>query len=40
MTDIADRLDAIHRRHGAGAVGWYFGNPAPSATPTSCGWSP
>ena len=27
MTDIADRLDAIHRRHGAGAVGWYFGNP-------------
>ena len=27
MTDIADRLDAIHRRHGAGAIGWYFGNP-------------
>ena len=27
MTDIAGRLDAIHRRHGAGAVGWYFGNP-------------
>ena len=27
MTDIAARLDAIHRRHGAGAIGWYFGNP-------------
>lgn len=27
MTDIAERLGNIHRRHGAGAVGWYFGNP-------------
>ena len=27
MTDIADRLADIHRRHGSGAIGWYFGNP-------------
>ena len=27
MTDIAQRLSDIHRRHGSGAVGWYFGNP-------------
>nr|WP_165588719.1 molybdopterin-dependent oxidoreductase [Mycolicibacterium komanii] len=27
MTDIAARLGDIHRRHGAGAIGWYFGNP-------------
>ena len=27
MDDIAKRLSAIHRRHGSGAVGWYFGNP-------------
>ncbi|KUH94759.1 formate dehydrogenase [Mycolicibacterium acapulense] len=27
MTDIAARLTDIHRRHGAGAIGWYFGNP-------------
>ncbi|MCV6978753.1 molybdopterin-dependent oxidoreductase [Mycolicibacterium pulveris] len=27
MTDIARRLAAIHRAHGPGAVGWYFGNP-------------
>lgn len=27
MADIAARLAAIHRRHGAGAIGWYFGNP-------------
>ncbi|MGV0787152.1 molybdopterin-dependent oxidoreductase [Mycolicibacterium sp. XJ2] len=27
MTDIAARLTEIHRRHGAGAIGWYFGNP-------------
>ena len=27
MTDIAGRLAAILRRHGSGAVGWYFGNP-------------
>jgi anaerobic selenocysteine-containing dehydrogenase len=27
MTDIAERLTAIHRRHGAGAIGWYYGNP-------------
>ncbi|BBY44056.1 molybdopterin-containing oxidoreductase family protein [Mycolicibacterium celeriflavum] len=27
MTDIAARLGAIHRAHGAGAIGWYFGNP-------------
>ncbi|KUI22807.1 formate dehydrogenase [Mycobacterium sp. GA-1285] len=27
MSDIAARLTDIHRRHGAGAIGWYFGNP-------------
>jgi anaerobic selenocysteine-containing dehydrogenase len=27
MTDIADRLAAIHKKHGAGAIGWYYGNP-------------
>jgi anaerobic selenocysteine-containing dehydrogenase len=27
MTDIARRLADIHRRHGSGAIGWYFGNP-------------
>lgn len=27
MTDIARRLAEIHRRHGSGAIGWYFGNP-------------
>jgi anaerobic selenocysteine-containing dehydrogenase len=27
MSDIAARLGRIHRRHGAGAIGWYFGNP-------------
>lgn len=27
MTDIAARLTDIHRSHGAGAIGWYFGNP-------------
>src|SRR5690242_21024863 len=27
MTDIARRLTDIHRRHGAGAIGWYYGNP-------------
>src|SRR6201991_2549871 len=27
MTDIARRLTGIHRRHGAGALGWYYGNP-------------
>ncbi|KUH95708.1 molybdopterin-dependent oxidoreductase [Mycobacterium sp. IS-3022] len=27
MADIAARLGAIHRTHGAGAIGWYFGNP-------------
>ena len=27
MTDIAARLTEIHRRHGSGAIGWYFGNP-------------
>jgi anaerobic selenocysteine-containing dehydrogenase len=27
MADIADRLAEIHRRHGAGGIGWYFGNP-------------
>lgn len=27
MTDIAGRLSRIHREHGAGAIGWYFGNP-------------
>ncbi|MGH3677378.1 MAG: molybdopterin-dependent oxidoreductase [Mycobacterium sp.] len=27
MTDIAGRLAEIHRRHGAGGIGWYFGNP-------------
>ncbi len=27
MTDIAERLTDIHRRHGSGAIGWYYGNP-------------
>jgi anaerobic selenocysteine-containing dehydrogenase len=27
MADIAARVAAIHRRHGSGAIGWYFGNP-------------
>src|SRR6201991_237434 len=27
MTDIASRLADIHRRHGAGGIGWDFGNP-------------
>lgn len=27
MTDIAERLDGIIGRHGAGGVGWYYGNP-------------
>src|SRR5689334_7655988 len=27
MTDIAERLAAIHRAHGSGAIGWYYGNP-------------
>ena len=27
MSDIADRLADIHRRHGSGAIGWYYGNP-------------
>src|SRR6201990_1508640 len=27
MNDIARRLTGIHRRHGAGAIGWYYGNP-------------
>ncbi|MGE5695535.1 MAG: molybdopterin-containing oxidoreductase family protein [Candidatus Sericytochromatia bacterium] len=27
MSDIAARLADIHRRHGAGGIGWYFGNP-------------
>ncbi|WP_192722122.1 molybdopterin-dependent oxidoreductase [Mycobacterium sp. OAS707] len=27
MTDIAARLTAIHRKHGSGAIGWYYGNP-------------
>ena len=27
MTDIAARLADIRRRHGAGGIGWYFGNP-------------
>ncbi len=27
MSDIAGRLGGIHKRHGPGAVGWYFGNP-------------
>jgi anaerobic selenocysteine-containing dehydrogenase len=27
MTDIAERLTRIHRDHGAGGIGWYFGNP-------------
>lgn len=27
MTDIAARVSAIHREHGAGAIGWYYGNP-------------
>jgi anaerobic selenocysteine-containing dehydrogenase len=27
LDDIAKRLSEIHKRHGSGAVGWYFGNP-------------
>lgn len=27
MTDITRRLAALYRAHGAGAIGWYFGNP-------------
>lgn len=27
MSEIAARLTDLHRRHGAGAIGWYFGNP-------------
>ena len=27
MADIAGRLSDIHRRHGSGAIGWYYGNP-------------
>ena len=27
LADIVKRLSEIHRRHGSGAVGWYFGNP-------------
>jgi anaerobic selenocysteine-containing dehydrogenase len=27
MADIADRLADIHRRHGSGGIGWYYGNP-------------
>src|SRR4051812_44564694 len=27
MADIAERLADIHRRHGTGAIGWYYGNP-------------
>jgi anaerobic selenocysteine-containing dehydrogenase len=27
MGDIADRLAAVHKKHGSGAIGWYFGNP-------------
>jgi anaerobic selenocysteine-containing dehydrogenase len=27
MSDIAARLADIHRTHGSGAIGWYYGNP-------------
>ena len=27
MSDIAGRLANIHRKHGPGGIGWYFGNP-------------
>ena len=27
MADIAGRLADIHRRHGSGGIGWYWGNP-------------
>ncbi len=27
MADIASQLTDIHRRHGSGAIGWYYGNP-------------
>ena len=27
MTDIANRLSEIHRTHGSGGIGWYWGNP-------------
>lgn len=32
MSDITSRLGAIHRRDGAGSIGWYFGNPATFST--------
>ncbi len=28
LTEIAARVDDIHRRHGSAAFGWYMGNPA------------
>lgn len=27
MADIASRVAAVHRDHGSGGIGWYFGNP-------------
>src|ERR1044072_9088647 len=27
MSDITARLADIHRTHGSGAIGWYYGNP-------------
>jgi anaerobic selenocysteine-containing dehydrogenase len=27
MADIAARLSDVHRKHGSGAIGWYYGNP-------------
>jgi anaerobic selenocysteine-containing dehydrogenase len=32
MGEITSRLATIHRRDGASAIGWYFGNPATFAT--------
>lgn len=32
MSEIVEKLSAVHRRDGASAVGWYFGNPATFST--------
>lgn len=32
MSEIVEKLSAVHRRDGASAIGWYFGNPATFST--------
>ncbi len=32
MTEITEKLAAIHKRDGASGIGWYFGNPATFST--------